>query len=417
MRRPSRLLGLAAITGVLLSACSDGTTRSEGASAGTLSGTITVRAAGGEGELKAVQALADAFVAAHPGTKVDLVTLSNPGDLVAKLTTEFAARTPPDVFVLNYRRLGDFAKKGVIEPVKGLDTTRLYQGTVDAFSYDEDLLCLPSNASSMVVYVNPKLFARAGVPLPKPGWTWDDMLTAAQAIAAKRIEAIGFEPSLIRLAPFVWSAGGEVVDDPVSPGRVSLESPQARSALTFMLNLQRFGLDATQRAAQDPEATFSAGNLAMYLDSRRAVPSFRKTAGLTFDVAPVPTQAAAVSVLHSDGYCVSRQAKNKRLAQAFAEYAVLGDGAIALTETGRTVPAARDIAASAAFLSPGKAPASSQVFLDQLSAARALPLMPGWNETEEVVEEILAQLFAGRIGMDEAINQIASRTAEELLGG
>lgn len=417
MRHRPLLLGLVAATGVLLSACSDPSTPSGGATPDSLTGTITVRAAGGEGELKAVQALADAFVAAHPGTKVDLVTLSSPGDLVAKLTTEFAARTPPDVFVLNYRRLGDFAKQGVIEPVEDLDTRRLYQGTVEAFSYGDDLLCLPSNASSMVVYVNPTLFAQAGVPLPRPGWTWDDMLTTAQAIAAKHIEAIGFEPSLIRLAPFVWSAGGEVVDDPASPGKVSLDSPQARSALTFLLNLQRHGLDATQRAAQDPEATFSAGKLAMYLDSRRAVPGFRKTAGLSFDVAPVPTQSTAVSVLHSDGYCVTRKAKNKPLAKAFAEYAVLGDGAIALAETGRTVPAARDIAASSAFLSPGKAPASSQVFLDQLSAARALPLMPGWNEAEEAVEEVLAQLFAGRIDLDAAISQIATRTAEELSSG
>lgn len=406
-----RLCAALVTTALAVAACGDGDTpRAED----TLSGTITVAAAGGEGEIKAVQAVADAFEAAHPGTTVTVDSVAAAGELVSKLTTQFAAQSPPDVFVLNYRRLGGFAAKGVIEPVPGGSTDGLYAKPLTAFTFDGTLLCLPSNASSMVVYYNPALFAAAGVGLPKAGWTWDDMLTTARALKAKGTSAIGFETALIRLAPFVWSNGGEVVDDPDSPTTVDLGSPRAREALQFLLDLQKTGMSATDRAAQDPEEAFTAGKVAMYLDSRRAVPGFRKTDGLQFDVAPVPTKTASVSVLHSDGYCVAKASKNTALAQAFAAYVVTGDGAAVLAETGRSVPVRTSVATSPAFLAPDKAPKGSQVFLDQLEHVRSLPHTPGWNQAEEVVEEVLGQLFAGRTTLDKAIADIAAATRTEL---
>lgn len=412
-----RLPAVTLAVGLCLAAVGCSNSTGQGASptsSAALSGAITVRAAGGEGEIKAVRALADAFVAANPGTSVNLVSVAGAGELIAKLTTEFTAHTPPDVFILNYRRLGDFATRNVIEPVAGVDISGLYPRTVEAFTFDGKLLCLPSNASSMVVYYNPTLFARAGVPTPKADWTWADMRAAAKALAAKGIEAFGFETALIRLAPFVWSAGGEIVDNPIAPTRVDLDNAGARAALSYLLELQTYGLDATERAAQDPEATFGAGKLGMYLDSRRAVPGFRKTVGLTFDVAPVPLKNSQVSVLHSDGYCVSKNAKNPAVARAFAQYAVTGAGATSLAETGRTVPAAIRLSTADAFLAPTKQPKSSKIFLDQLPAVRALPHVAGWNEAEEATEEVLAQLFAGRVSLDTAIEDIAKRTQRAL---
>lgn len=406
-----RLCAALVTTALAVAACGDG-----GAPQveGKLSGAITVAAAGGDGEIKAVQAVADAFEAAHPGTTVTVDSVAAAGELISKLTTQFAAQSPPDVFVLNYRRLGGFAEKGVIEPVPAGATDGLYAKPLTAFTFGGTLLCLPSNASSMVVYFNPALFAAAGVAQPKAGWTWDDMLATARALKAKGTSAIGFDTGLIRLAPFVWSNGGEVVDDPDKPTTVDLGSPQAREALQFLLDLQKTGLSATDRAAQDPEEAFTAGKVAMYLDSRRAVPGFRKTDGLQFDVAPVPTKQASVSVLHSDGYCVTKASKNRALAQAFAAYTVTGDGAAVLAESGRTVPMRTSVATSPAFLSPDKDPKGSQVFLDQLERVRALPHTPTWNQAEEVVEELLGQLFAGRTTLDKAIADIAAATRTEL---
>ncbi len=413
MRRLAKVSWLVAAV-ILLAACSEGASQPDTASEGPLSGSITVAAAGGEGEVKALQAVADAFEAKHPGTSVNLDTVAGAGDLIAKLTAAFVGDAVPDVFLLNYRRLGGFAEKDVIEPVSDVDTSGLFEKSLAGFTFDGRLLCLPSNASSMVVYTNTALFQKAGVDLPKPGWTWDDMLNAARALKAKDVSAIGFETALIRLAPFVWSNGGEIVDDQEKPTVVDLSSKQARQAIQFLLDLQKTGQSATDRAAQAPEEAFTAGKVAMLLDSRRAVPGLRGTDGLAFDVAAVPAKDSAVSVLHSDGYCVTRKAGNKPLARAFAEFAVTGDGAKVLAEAGRTVPVLRSLASSPSFLAPDQDPKSSQVFLDQLENIRAVPHSPTWNEAEEVVEEVLTQLFAGKLSLDKAIEEIATGTKREL---
>jgi multiple sugar transport system substrate-binding protein len=266
----------------------------------------------------------------------------------------------------------------------------------------------------MVVYVNTALFAKAGVAPPAADWTWDDMLTTAKALKAKGLSAIGFETALIRLAPFVWSNGGEFVDSVERPTAVDLSATEAREAIEYLLDLQKEGMSATDRAAQDPEEAFTAGKVAMFLDSRRAVPGFRKTDGLAFDVAPVPTKKSTTSVLHSDGYCVTKTSKNKALAQAFSAYAVAGPGGNLLARSGRTVPAMKSVAQSADFLAPDKAPKRSQVFIDQIEKARPLPHSPTWNEAEGATEEILVQLFAGRTTLDKAIADILAATKVEL---
>ena len=85
-----------------------------------------------------------------------------PGRPHRQAVTAFAGGAPPDVFLLNYRRLGPFVDRGVVAPARaGADRRgRLLPATVEAFTYDGELACLPQNVSSSVAYVNPALFAR-----------------------------------------------------------------------------------------------------------------------------------------------------------------------------------------------------------------------------------------------------------------
>ena len=148
--------------------------------------------------------------------------------LITRVTTSMAAGDPPDLFLINYRFYGQFADRGVLEPLQerldGSDVLAedaMYGLALDAFRDDKgDLICLPQNVSSLVVYYNRDLFEAAGVPLPKAGWTWDDMTAAAAAMRDGDQYGLGVEASIIRLAPFVWSNGGDIVDDPAEPTRL-----------------------------------------------------------------------------------------------------------------------------------------------------------------------------------------------------
>ncbi|HWL36423.1 MAG TPA: sugar ABC transporter substrate-binding protein [Frankiaceae bacterium] len=401
------------ILALLLTSCSSGAGDPGGSGSftppsGLPTGTIRVQAAGGEGELNALEEMIEAFEAAHPGAKVEFTRLAEQSEHIAKLGTAFAGGSPPDVFLLNYRRFGRFAQQGVIDPARlPGDPADYYPQTLEAFTLDGTLLCSPQNLSSSVVYYNTDLFEKADVDLPKAGWTTDDLKKAADAFAAKKVKSIGYETGMRTVAPFVWIFGGDVVDDLNKPTRITLGTPEAREALTYMKGLlDNGGVTATDAAAAPAEDRFAQGELAMLIDSRRAVPALRKAEGLSFDVAPMPKGTTEATLLASDAYCVAKKAKNPELAHAFTRFAVGEVGGTVLAESGRTVPSLKSLAESPAFLAPDKAPKSSRVWLDIAPTVRRLPNVAAWNETESTASDALEQFFAGKQSLDATVAAI-----------
>ena len=410
MRRVRRTLLATTLGALVLTGCGGGT-----GSAGEAR-SLTLQAAGGEGELGALRELVAAYEQARPGVSVEFVGVPSQGDHIAKLSTAFAGGSPPDVFLLNYRRLGPFVERQVLAPVElgELSTDDFFAPPLEAFTYDGELACLPQNVSSSVAYLNLELFERAGVPLPQADWTWQDLERASQALAAKGIAAFGFDPLVRNVAPFVWTAGGEVVDDTQRPTAMTLDTPEAQRALAYLDGLQRYGVDARARAATAPVEQFARGELAVFVDSRRSVPAFRKADGLRFDVRPLPRADASrpsASLLASDAYCVAKASDARELAADFARFAAGEEGGAVLARSGRTVPALKELARSPAFLDPQQQPASSAVWLDIVDDLRRLPNVAAQDEAEEAADDLLAQYFAGKAGLEPTVAEIRRATA------
>ena len=81
---------------------------------------------------------------------------------------------------------------------------------MEAFTYDGELQCMPQNISSLVVYYNTALLKEAGLKRPPDEWDWDEFRRYAVELTTDEERGLGIEPSVIRLAPFVWSNGGEL---------------------------------------------------------------------------------------------------------------------------------------------------------------------------------------------------------------
>jgi multiple sugar transport system substrate-binding protein len=410
----------AALTCVLLAACG-------GAAGGTGSGDttgITVVLFGDAIEVAGYGDLVAAFTDANPDIDVTLSPVATQDDLLARLTTSFAGGNPPDVFLLNFRRYGQFAAQGAIDDAQPyldasevLDVDDFAQAPMDAFRFDgETLTCMPQNQSSLVVYYNRDLFSAAGVELPEAGWTWEHFLAAAQALTEGDTYGLGFRPMMIRLAPFVWSNGGELVDDEDRPTRLTIDSGPAREALDFFLDLSTVhGVvppDA-EELSEDSEARFLRGRLGMYLNSRVAVPTLREIDDFTWDVAPLPIAPGGeeVSILHSDAYCLGAGAPNPDASWRFVEFAMSEEGQTILAASGRTVPSRLDVASSPVFVAPDEPPASSRVFLDAAEHLRPTPRTATWSRVEKEGDALLTELFYGRVEREAGIRRLLDETA------
>ena len=365
---------------------------------------ITFMAFGEPAELKAYRSVIAAFRHEEPAVRVRLVEASDREDLLARLSTAFAGGAPPDLFLVNYRYFGQFAAKGVLEPIeRRLDSSdafrrgSFYREALEAFRFDGELTCLPQNVSSLVVYYNKELFRRTRVRLPKPGWRWHDMVAKAKALTRDTnfdgtldVYGLGVEPSLIRLAPFIWSNGGELVKRDGSG--LALRTPAALDALENFLRLRRVYRvipSEEEREAEDDETRFLRGHTAMVLSSRRSTPSFRTITRFDWDVAPLPRHRRPAGILHSDAYCMTRASEHKDAAWRFTEFALGPQGQRLTAASGRTVPSLKEVARSAAFLDPAAKPASSEVFLETIPYIRRVPSISTWPEIEAVSEPIL----------------------------
>lgn len=392
---------------------------------------IQLQAFGDPAELGAYKELIAAFERENPDVRVELIPVGKQKDHMAKLTTSFVGGKPPDLFLINFRRFGQFAEKGVLETLgprifsRGkLKESDFYEQPVEAFKYNGTITCIPQNVSSLVVYYNRSLFEQANIPLPDDNWTWEDFLAAAKAITKDTnsdgvtdVYGLGFEPTLIRIAPFVWQNRAEVVNSLTHPTRFVLTDPPAVEALDFIrswYSTHKIVPPLVENKSEDHESRFARGALGMILQSRRFTATLRTVPDLDWDVAPLPQKKLKVTVLHSDAYCMAQTSTNKDAAYRFIEFAFSPAGVEIVAKSGRTVPSVKAIANSPVFLDPNQRPKSASVFLDSISSIKRTPNIGVWNEIETRADPVIEEWFFNQAGMQDSLGLELNEATEFL---
>ena len=385
---------------------------------------------GDPAELRAYQNLVGAFEQGHPAIRVELIHIPSQTDYRQRLALDFAAGAPADVVLLNYRRYADFAAKGMLEPLQPyLATSTLiqesdfYSEALAPFRWNRELMCLPQNVSSLVVYYNKDAFDAAGLPYPDADWTRDDFVSMARTLTRDidgdgRIDqhGVGIEPSLIRLAPFIWQNRGSLVKPVAMPFELALDEPPALAALQWFVDLRvthHVTPDAVEEESEDSESRFLNGRVAMFFNSRRGVPTYRTITVFDWDVAPLPRDhGRRANVLHADGYCMAALTADKRAAWTFIEFANSPKGQTIVAASGRTVPSLISVANSPAFLDPGAQPANSRVFLDAIPTLFAMPVVPGWGDIEAIADAEIERAFYGAATITDTARTAVLRSEE-----
>ena len=377
---------------------------------------LTLQVAGEAEEMSVYRTLINGYNRTDPEVPVRLIEVANKDDHLQKLSTAFAGGNPPDLFLINFREYSQFSVRGAIEPAEhllknaGVDLGAYFEEPLEAFTYQGQLACMPQNISSLVVYVNNEVLDAAGLRRPT-SWTWEEFRRYAAEMSSEDVDGVGLEPSLIRLAPFLWSVGGDLVDDLERPTRLTLDTPEGQEALAFIREVAlESGPTLEEITAQDLETRFASGKLGMFLSSRRETPVFREVQDLDWDVAPLPVADEPASILHSDAYCISSGSDAEEAAAGFIAYAVGEEGGTITALGGRTVPALREVANSGAFLDPLQPPRHAEVFLEAIPVLRRTPVIPTWPEIEDVAEEILTRVFYEGYPIPDAIEEMDERT-------
>ncbi|MCE7082723.1 extracellular solute-binding protein [Streptomyces sp. ST2-7A] len=101
-----------------------------------------------------------------------------------QLTTQVASNDAPDVFAIEIRRLGEFARRGSLADLGGLvDTSDLNTQLLPSGNVDDVQYAIPTGANTFAVMLNKAILEDAGLEVPDDtSWTWEDYLELSTQI-------------------------------------------------------------------------------------------------------------------------------------------------------------------------------------------------------------------------------------------
>jgi multiple sugar transport system substrate-binding protein len=350
------------------------------------------------------------FSAAHPDTVVNIRPYDNHEQAMAALDKERADGTVPDAFLAGLEDIPGLVEAKAVRRLDELlgerhvDFGDGYQrDSLEAFSADNALQCMPVDVSPLVVYYNTALVNLTTLTEPgqrqitsETGWSLDQFAEAARQATRGRVRGVYVAPELEQVAPFVWSGGGHVVDDLDKPTTLTLSDDASASALEKLLEVVRNPQITFSKAQLDRRSAlqrFKTGSLAMMLGFRSLTPELRAQENLSFDVMPLPRVGVRATSGRSSGLCLSSESEHPEKTADFLAYAVSDDAMGVLASTGYVVPTNIDVVNSDAFLQPTENPVSAAVFPAAVRNIHSLPTVPTWPSVAASTADLLQGLF------------------------
>jgi len=133
----------------------------------------------------------DLYTKANAGTAIDGEFLAW-NDYWPKLATQTAGGNAPDIIQMDYRYIVEYAKRGAIAPLDdfvggALQLADFDQDQLDGGKVDGKLYGISLGANSVALMINAAAFEKAGVDLPGPNTTYDDIRTMGEAFNSKNV--------------------------------------------------------------------------------------------------------------------------------------------------------------------------------------------------------------------------------------
>lgn len=366
-------------------------------------------------EIDTLKPLLAEFQRENPDVPVKLIHI--PDEYPHKIRLLASSRQMPDVLFMENQTLPGFAKRGVLRdlgPYLANDATLkrsdFYPQVMQAMTVDQTLYGIPRDLSNLVIYYNRRLFDQAGVPVPRAGWTYEDMVAKAKRLTKGDDQfGVGFAPYPLYWLPYLWSDGVDLMTPDMT--RCTLLDPPTLAAMQRYLDL-RWKHHVAPTEAQVGNARmsqlFAQGKLAMLVTGRWVVPGFRKKLDFPWDVAPFPAgKAGSVVDADASGWCIAKSCDAPDKAWRLIRFLAGKKAIAAFTASGLIVPSRPDVADSPAFKQG--APANSQVFLDVIANSRPTLTPTSYDEIVYELIDGLGPAWNNEVPLEEALKPVVKR--------
>ena len=340
-----------------------------------------------QGEKTTLEAVLDAYDAAHPELTISVLQL--PFDAYnSKLESAIPQGNGPDLFIAAHERVGAWSASGLIQPLPPTtDLSGLHPITTEAITYDGQRWGMPLAFKCLALIYN-----RALISAPPADTDTLLALMRAEKARGQGRYALAYEAtSAFFHAPWMYGFGGGVFDGDA----VALDQPGNVAALAFVASLYAEGLLPEEPDSPLITQMFSEGRAAMVINGPWFVDTIPTT--LDYGVAPLPTVSAtgrpAAPFLTVEAAFVSARSSQPAEALELARFLAAPEAALR-----RAIEGKQTVATLVTYDDPTvAADPVTQAFRAQLNASVPMPNRPEMSVTWEPMASALRRVTRGAL--------------------
>jgi multiple sugar transport system substrate-binding protein len=423
-RRRIVTAGGGTLAGIALSSCGAGNSSSEQAGAAKPAGPVTIQylGRGSAGEEEIYRTLIKDFSARNPTITVDVNWAGTGGaDLIAeKLTALLAGGTPPDTTWAHSALTLDWAdQKALVDLTqftkeKGFDLSAFYKGPVDDFRWESQLLALPRETSSLVMFYNKQMFAENGVKELTADSTWAEWLDAARKLTKDgpngKIYGTFASGGNFNLFQMIWQNGAEIMNEQRTESL--LDRPPAIEAAQFIVDMRlkhQVSPFPSEFAGSTQGAFMISGRMATNTTNQSFALDLQKANQFQWDAVAPPKNKVKAYAQASSGHGIVRGSKQQGASWELVKWLAGEEASKLYAAKGLVIPAYIKVTEADSFSGAGMPANYGKTWRDVLRQARSFSVTRRWNDVRATFDKEFAPALDGTKSATDAMR--AAKTA------
>jgi ABC-type glycerol-3-phosphate transport system substrate-binding protein len=374
----------------------------------------------------------------HSEQQVQLnVELCGRNEFHAVLRRKAIQGDAPDIAAMDFVWLSHYATEGYLAPLNAIDATwaervsrTLETPVLHVNTFDSELFGVPVQADITGLWYRKDWFEAEGIEPPE---TWDAWLTVIDHFAQAEVRnqygyryplvlpvtAMTGEPTVNLLMPFIWMAGGEILDDQGSPV-IERHSDEICRALRY---LQEITVERRDFLPQDVFRSrwwhlarfYARGDVAMALGGSYEWPRIREESewdseveaaeNLGFTLLPRPsTDVDPVGSLGGTSWVIFQQSEEQKTAMELLK--LIASPAMSETFCADNLQISPYLSVNMR-LARADHPWLSQV-VPLLGHARHRPRLPNYNQLSSLLQEMFERVLWEGMDPEQALAKTAT---------
>lgn len=350
------------------------------------------------------QLIMDEFSKLYPDYEIEMVYIPY-NSFSEQVLSMAAANNLPDVLWVKDSYLAMLAEKGILENLEpylskdeSFNPDKYVNNALEYTQVNGTQYALPRDVGVQVMALNLDVFEAAGVPLPDPDWTWEDMIEIGQQLTQTssegKIDIYGL--GWLDYESLIFSNGGRLFSEDGT--KAYFDEPKTMEAIQMYGDLINvYHISPSPSESQGLGNVFFGGKAGMAVVGPWDFATL-DSLDLNYDIVPFPSGPQGDGVMKLSGLPISMNAasEHKEIAYELIKFLSYSDTAQQmLAEYAIAMPVIEDIAKSEDFVESDLTPPSMNYYFEALENTQIIPHFDGEMAALNGFSPFLDEIYLG----------------------